>query len=1124
MNRIFYYLKRFFLSAIFLTIGVIVFSQLNGDYRSKQNGFWHDAASWERFNGTSWVNAPTAPTSSDGQISVLNGHTITTSSVGGDITADQVTVNAGGILTLNSTLNLADGAGDDLTVNGTMDFNGSLNGPGNIVISAAGAINFPALFDVFLGAPLTNNGNMNWQGNGRIWAMSNMTITNNGTFTITSNSSTFDNAGFQSSFVNNGNITKNSGGQTDFRNTNFTNAGIINLNAGTLQNFCAFSNTGTLNFNGGTFSNSLGGITSFAFNAGSAISGTGSFINSASMTLNVNVVFPATILFNTGGHTSVINGTGNLTINNDFTMQGLVDGSGALIINGNVVWNSGTLGRAFTVDAGRTMTITTTNIKIVAAAIINNGTINWQDGHISFSSPTTVTNNNLFIINSNSNLAENGPLLGSLINNGVITKSSVGLTVIALTNVTNNDNAIVKGIGTINLSFPAVFNNNGIIEPGLSPGILTINSNNSQPFSSTSTLSIEIAGNGGAGQQTGHDQLQRAGDLTLIGNLTVIETGTVPDGDYTIISLTSGAISGTFSSANLPANYSVIYNSNNVVVRKGTICPPSVTINASPGNTVCAGTNITFTATPTNGGTPSYQWKLNGNNVGTNSNTYSNSALANGDIVTVVMTSSLGCANPNTATSNGITMAVTPAIVPSVGISSDPGNTICSGTNVTFTATPTNGGTPSYQWKLNGNNVGTNSNTYQNTSLANGDIVTVVMTSSIACASPNPVTSNSIVMSVSSAVVPSVTIAATPGNTICTGTNVTFIATPINGGTPSYQWKLNGNNVGTNSNTYSGNTLTNGDIVTVVMTSSQACASPATATSNGITMAVNENVTPSVSIAASPGSTICSGTNVTFTATPTNGGTPSYQWKLNGNNAGTNSNTYQNASLVNGDVVTVVMTSSLVCASPTTATSNALTMTVNPALIPSVSIAANPGSTICTGTNVTFTATPTNGGSPAYQWKLNGNNVGTNSNTYQNSTLVNGDVVTLVMTSSLACASPAAVTSNAITMVVSGNVSPSVSIVANPGSTICTGTNVTFTATPTNGGTPSYQWKLNGNNVGTNSNTYQNASLANGDVVTVVVTSSLACASPATATSNAIGMTVSGNVTPLVNIGVSPGN
>ena len=551
---------------------------------------------------------------------------------------------------------------------------------------------------------------------------------------------------------------------------------------------------------------------------------------------------------------------------------------------------------------------------------------------------------------------------------------------------------------------------------------------------------------------------------------------------------------------------------------------PSVSIVANPGNTICAGTNVTFTATPTNGGTPSYQWKLNGNNVGTNSNTYQNASLVNGDVVTAVMTSSLTCASPATATSTAITMIVNPTVAPSVSISANPGNTICTGSNVTFTATPTNGGTPSYQWKLNGSNVGTNSNTYQNASLANGDMVTVVMTSSLACVNPTTATSSEITMVVTATVAPSVSISANPGNTICTGTNVTFTAIPINGGTPSYQWKLNGNNVGTNSNTYQNSTLVNGDIVTVELTSSLACANPTTATSAGITMVVTSTVAPSVSIGADPGNTICAGTNVTFTATPTNGGTPSYQWKLNGNNVGTNSNTYQNASLANGDIVTVVITSSLACASPITATSNAIAMTVNPTVTPSVSMAANPGNTICTGTNVTFTATPTNGGTPSYQWKLNGNNIGTNSNTYSNNALVNGDVITVVMTSSLACASPATVTSNAITMVVSGNVTPSVSIVANPGNTICTGTNVTFTATSTNGGSPSYQWKLNGNNVGTNSNTYQNASLANGDVVTVVMTSSLTCASPATATSNAITMTISGNVTPSVSISASPGN
>src|SRR5687768_15251534 len=134
------------------------------------------------------------------------------------------------------------------------------------------------------------------------------------------------------------------------------------------------------------------------------------------------------------------------------------------------------------------------------------------------------------------------------------------------------------------------------------------------------------------------------------------------------------------------------------------------------------------------------------------------------------MTSSLGCASPTTATSNGITMTVTPTVAPSVNISANPGNTICAGTNTTFSATPTNGGTPSYQWKLNGNNVGTNSSTYANNALANGGVITVVMTSSLGCANPNTATSNGITMTVTPADVPSVSISVNPGNTICAGT------------------------------------------------------------------------------------------------------------------------------------------------------------------------------------------------------------------------------------------------------------------------------------------------------------------------------------------------------------------
>jgi len=146
-----------------------------------------------------------------------------------------------------------------------------------------------------------------------------------------------------------------------------------------------------------------------------------------------------------------------------------------------------------------------------------------------------------------------------------------------------------------------------------------------------------------------------------------------------------------------------------------------------------------------------------------------------------------------------------------------------------------------------------------------------------------------------------------------------------------YQWKLNVGNVGTNSPAYSNSSLTNGDQISCVLTSNANCASPTTATSNTITITVNSNIAASVSISASPGSTINQGDNVTFTATNTNNvPSPSYQWKLNGNNVGTNSNTYSNSFLANGDQINCVISSSSPCVTGSPATSNTITMIVNP--------------------------------------------------------------------------------------------------------------------------------------------------------------------------------------------------
>lgn len=81
-------------------------------------------------------------------------------------------------------------------------------------------------------------------------------------------------------------------------------------------------------------------------------------------------------------------------------------------------------------------------------------------------------------------------------------------------------------------------------------------------------------------------------------------------------------------------------------------------------------------------------------------------------------------------------------------------------------------------------------------------------------------------------------------------------------------------------------------------------------------------------------STICQGTSVTFTATPVNSGTtPIYQWKVNGVNAGTNSNIFISSTLENSDRITVDLTDSS-CNSGNPVMSNVITMTVNEQIVP----------------------------------------------------------------------------------------------------------------------------------------------------------------------------------------------
>lgn len=137
---------------------------------------------------------------------------------------------------------------------------------------------------------------------------------------------------------------------------------------------------------------------------------------------------------------------------------------------------------------------------------------------------------------------------------------------------------------------------------------------------------------------------------------------------------------------------------------------------------------------------------------------------------------------------------------------------------------------------------------------------------------------------------------------------------------------------------------------------SGACAS---VTSNAVALTVNPFSIPSVSIDVTSGSSTTNfGTAVTFTATLANGGTsPTYQWKKDGVNVGSNSATYTDDATTGG-AITCVMTSNAVCVSPTTATSNAITLvvTLTPDVVCPTNITVNNEEDLCSAAAI-FAAT-----------------------------------------------------------------------------------------------------------------------------------------------------------------------
>ncbi len=379
--------------------------------------------------------------------------------------------------------------------------------------------------------------------------------------------------------------------------------------------------------------------------------------------------------------------------------------------------------------------------------------------------------------------------------------------------------------------------------------------------------------------------------------------------------------------------------------------PAQPVFTASAADPICAGQNVVLTATS---GFTNYLW-TGGTFDDATTNPTTGQTPTNGTVYSVsAQTITDGCVvNASTAP-----VVVNPILPVSVTIAVSPSTDVCELTEVTFTATPTNGGgSPTYKWFKDAVEIpGETSSTYVTTDLVGAEVITAELTSSEACTSGNPDLSNAITMNVTGSVEVSVTLASS-ANPSCSGEPVTFTATPTGGGgAPEYEFFVNGISVQGGDpvsflNTYT-YTPEPGDLVFVKLKSSFACAlGDGTANSTTITQDVNPTPVAPVITPSGP-TTFCAGGSVTLTS------------DYEGGNTWSTTETTDAIIVTTSGTYTVTQTQ-LGCTSDP---SVAVVVTVNPN--PVVNITGN--ANLCTGGSTLLTANVTAGGPiVTYAWSLN---------------------------------------------------------------------------------------------------------------------------------------------------------
>ncbi len=519
--------------------------------------------------------------------------------------------------------------------------------------------------------------------------------------------------GPQAIFQNTGSITRSSGtGLFSFNSVVLNNSGLMDIQTGTLSvsgsTFTNLAGGNLLTQSGAVFANDGGSAS--VFEPGSSIGcvSTNAFrVNSGTVTLRTtSVTAPSlwinggTLNQNTNNVVATINqgsGVWWLNLPTTATTYNFTNGElrGANLTLNTFNWQGGALNSdgpgSNTVTVSSALNISGANPKSMSyyalpgRTLINNGTGTWGGVNISGAGAATFRNNGTLAVTNDVALVYGSGAATVFHNTGTYLKTnSTGTATFSGTTITNSGTmtvssgsfsvggAFTQTSGTTHLgtnftasstvrveagtftgrgTIAGAFFNNGIVNPGASPGLIsgTIFTN-----TSSATVNFEL---GGTNAVTNFDAVRLIGAASLDGSLKVLlVNGFTPQLSNSFEVMRFASRSGTYASVVPPpgVGLTAVYSTTNLVLNVTALSnAPLEIVNAPTNVTVWEPDSATFSVVAS-GVTPvTYQWQFNNVDIigATNTTfTVTNTVVTNSGTYKVVVTDGLAATTNASAT------------------------------------------------------------------------------------------------------------------------------------------------------------------------------------------------------------------------------------------------------------------------------------------------------------------------------------------------------------------------------------------------------------------------------------------------------------------------------------------